>query len=126
MNNTSKYIAFIVLVLALVVGMKFILSATAQPNKYDDFAKCIKDSGAEFYGAFWCPHCQSQKALFGSSKQYLPYIECSNPDGNSQTQICIDKKIESYPTWVFKDGATKTGEISLKDLAEATSCTLPE
>jgi hypothetical protein len=30
----------------------------AEGQNLDDFAKCIKDSGAMFYGAFWCPHCQ--------------------------------------------------------------------
>lgn len=90
----------------IVVGLGVFMNRGANgPSKYDDFAKALKAGGAEFYGAFWCPHCQAEKALFGPSKRYLPYIECSNPD-QSQTQACIDKKIESYPTWMFKDGIT--------------------
>ena len=95
-------------------------------NKYDGFAQCLKDKGATFYGAFWCPHCKTQKKLFGSSVKLLPYVECSTPDGNSQTAECIAKKIESYPTWIFADGAQLTGEIPLTQLAEKTSCVLPE
>ena len=45
------------------------------PGQYDVFAQCLKDTGAVFYGAFWCPHCQSQKKLFGSSVKLLPYDE---------------------------------------------------
>ncbi|MDP3799878.1 MAG: hypothetical protein Q8Q90_00440 [bacterium] len=97
-----------------------------QPGKYDSFATCIKDSGATFYGAFWCPHCQNQKKLFGKSERLLPYVECSLPSGQGQTQNCIDKKIEGYPTWEFKDGTRATDVFTLQELAEKTSCTLTE
>lgn len=95
-------------------------------NKYDGFAQCLKDKGATFYGAFWCPHCKTQKKMFGSSVKLLPYVECSTPDGNSQTAECIAKKIESYPTWIFADGSQLNGEIPLAQLSEKTSCVLPE
>jgi thiol-disulfide isomerase/thioredoxin len=85
----------------------------------------LKDKGAIFYGSFWCPHCQAQKKLFGDSVKLLPYVECSTPDGNAQTQICIDKKITGYPTWKFADGSELTGEIPLATLADKTACTLP-
>lgn len=100
-------------------------AASGGPGKYDEFAMCLKDKGAAFYGAFWCPHCQAQKKLFGSSAKLLPYVECSTADANAQTQICIDKGIKSYPTWIFADGSQLTGEIPLAQLAEKTSCVLP-
>ena len=122
----TKFIIFIVIVVLIVGGFGFFMSKSSiGPNRLDGFAQCLKTSGAEFYGAFWCPHCQSQKALFGSSKQYLPYVECSNAD-NTQTQACIDKKIESYPTWIFKDGSKLQGELQLQTLAEKTQCLLPQ
>lgn len=96
------------------------------PGKYDTFAQCLKDKGAVFYGAFWCSHCQSQKKLFGSSAKLLPYVECSTANGRAQTQICIDKKIDGYPTWEFADGTRLNGEIPLLQLSEKTSCVLPE
>jgi len=96
------------------------------PTNLSPFASCLKDKGALFYGAYWCPHCQNQKAMFGTAVKDLPYIECSALDGQSQLQICIQNKIESYPTWVFKDGTRMTGEIPLKTLAEKTGCALPK
>ena len=96
------------------------------PGKYDTFTQCLKDKGATFYGAFWCPHCQSQKKLFDSSVKLLPYVECSTADANAQTKICIDNKISTYPTWEFADQSRLTGEISLAKLAEKTACVLPE
>ena len=87
-----------------------------------ELAQCLKDKGAVFYGAFWCPHCKAQKAEFGDAVPALPYIECSNPDGNSQTAICQQKNIQSYPTWVFSDGSRLTGAQSLETLATKAGC----
>lgn len=126
MKTQTKFIIFIVLVFIIIggIGLYFSLK-TEKSGKFDGFAQCLASSGAEFYGAFWCPHCQEQKAEFGSSKQYLPYIECSNPD-NSQKQICIDKGIEGYPTWIFANGERLSGKLSFEILAEKTKCVLPQ
>jgi thiol-disulfide isomerase/thioredoxin len=106
MSKQSIFGTFLVVVVVLVGGLALFMSKQASaPSKYDDLAKALKDKGAQFYGAFWCPHCQAEKALFGKAVQYLPYIECSNPD-RSQTPVCTDAKVESYPTWKFKDGIT--------------------
>jgi|SRR3989344_807072 len=94
------------------------------PGKYDAFAQCLSEKDAVFYGAFWCPHCQAQKKLFGSSAKLLPYVECSTADGQAQTKECIDKKVESYPTWEFADGSRLKGEIPLATLAEKTGCSI--
>lgn len=110
--------------IALLIG--FLVVVQAMPGKNDELAQCIEKSGTVFYGAFWCSHCQSQKAAFGRSSKYLPYVECSTSDGQAQTQVCIDKGIKSYPTWIFPDGTIQTGEVSLEVLAEKTSCTLPQ
>lgn len=125
-QNTNKIIlwgAVSVAVLGLVVLVAY---RDTTPGKLDGFAQCLKDEGAVFYGAFWCPHCQKQKTMFGKSQKLLPYVECSTPDGKGQLSECIEKKIESYPTWVFADATRLSGEIPLETLAEKTSCTLPE
>lgn len=111
---------------AIIALAAWLVLTPARPGKLDSFAACIKDSGATFYGAFWCPHCQATKALFGSSAKLLPYIECSTPDGRNQLPVCVAAKIESYPTWEFADGSRLTGELSLQTLAEKTKCELPQ
>lgn len=128
MNKNAKIFVLIIGLLILgTIGMALLRSNSAPPGpgKYDTFAACLKDKGATFYGAFWCPHCQAQKKLFGVSQKLLPYIECSFPNGQGQTQICKDKKIEGYPTWEFADGTRLNGEIPLQQLADKTSCVLP-
>jgi uncharacterized membrane protein/glutaredoxin len=65
-------------------------------------ATYIADADATFYGASWCPHCQEQKRLFGSSQERLPYVECS-PQGRSgpRAAACIQENIQAYPTWII-------------------------
>lgn len=121
MKMNTSWIVVCVLVVG-IIGMMVWYSS--KPGEYDTFAQCIEDSGATFYGAFWCPHCQDQKKLFGKSAKKLPYVECSTPNGQGQTQVCIDAKVETYPTWRFKDGTEKTGVIALSDISELTSCPL--
>lgn len=125
----KKIIFFGIAILAIIIfaaaGL-WLWGNYQNSGKYDSFAQCIKNSGAVFYGAFWCPHCQNQKKAFGNSEKYLPYVECSTQDGNSQTQICKDKKIESYPTWEFKSGDRQEGEMTLQELADKTKCNLPK
>ena len=106
----SKFIGFVVVVILFVIGLGvFMNKSSSGPSKYDDFAKHLTTEGVKFYGAFWCPHCKAEKELFGTAVKYLPYVECSKPD-RSSTQICIDEKIESYPTWTFKNGITLTSK----------------
>ncbi len=123
-------IFFSVIILLVLGTVATVMLNNKQDNtsgKYDTFAQCLKDKGATFYGAFWCPHCKAQKALFGSSVKLLPYVECSLPDASGSTQICKDKKIEGYPTWEFADGTRPfSGEASLQQLADKTTCVLPK
>ena len=98
MKKSTRYIVLGALVI-IFVGL-FVWYKTA-PGPYDGLANYLNQSGVKMYGAFWCPHCQAEKKDFGKSEALLPYVECSMPDGQTQTQICIDQKIVSYPTWDF-------------------------
>jgi len=68
------------------------------------------------YGTEWCPHCKTQKALFGSSFDSVNYVDC---DLNSQE--CQIQGITGYPTWKF-EGKSYSGVQSLEKLAALTSC----
>jgi hypothetical protein len=126
MNKKSKqFILWSIIGLIIIAGVWWFVSYQRTPGNLDAFVQCLKDKGALFYGAFWCPHCQNQKAMFGKSAKLLPYIECSTPDGKGQLQTCKDKKIDGYPTWEFADGSRLSGEIPLTQLSEKTGCLLP-
>jgi len=118
---------YIIVAIAFVFTVFVWVKSIPPPNgKYDTFASCIASSGATFYGAWWCPHCQAQKAEFGDAVKNLPYIECFVPNSTSQqTPACIAKGIEHYPTWYFADGSSSTGELDLPTLSQKTNCPLP-
>lgn len=67
-------------------------------------AEHLEATGAQFYGASWCPHCQQQKDLFGGAADYLPYVECS-PHGPKapRATTCELKQINNYPTWMINE-----------------------
>jgi hypothetical protein len=122
-------IGFIIGIAALVVLVVFINNKSNGPVSNVDlvpFAQCLKDKGIIFYGAFWCPHCQATKKMFGDAKNTLPYVECSTADGQGQLQMCTDKGIKSYPTWRFPDGTELTGEKTLEELSDKSGCLLPD
>ncbi len=121
----SKLIWTVVL-LALIGGTVYLATRPVKPGELDGFASCLSEKGVKFFGAFWCPHCQNQKAAFGRSARLLPYIECSTPDGKGRLPVCEEAGVVGYPTWEFPDGTRKSGEVSLEDLSLSSSCPLPQ
>lgn len=91
---------------------------TGEIGSAEALAKCLTDSGAELYGAYWCPHCQQQKDLFGDAVEYVPYIECT-----TEQEKCSNAGIRAYPTWKFADGSEAVGGQSLENLASLSGCT---
>lgn len=119
----KKYLPWIIVGVIAIAIVSFLVVEGKKPGQYDNLGQCLDKSGTKFYGAWWCSHCQAQKKAFGKSMKYVPYVECQTPD-SKQKQICIDAKIEGFPTWVFPDGSRLTGEVPLKTLAEKTNCPL--
>ena len=84
------------------------------------FAKYLKDNGVVKYSAYWCPNCLNQSELFGKQAyKELNVVECARDGINSQTQLCIDKKIKGFPTWEI-NGKLILGVLSLKELSKLT------
>ncbi len=132
MNKSAKIIislGVIAIVAVLTLAFWQIKKDKAQinaPSQYDNFAKCLAEKNITMYGAEWCSHCQAQKKLFGNSFQYVLYVEC--PDN---AQLCIDKGIEGYPTWIFPSASSGQvldkrfgGEQTLEKLSQESGCAL--
>jgi|SRR3989344_5342016 len=111
--------------IALILAIGYFSFSSSSSSKYDGFAQCLTDSGTKMYGAYWCPHCQEQKKLFGSSWDKVNYVECATPGSNEPKAVCNDAAIKSYPTWVFADGESISGGLSLQQLSSFTDCPLP-
>lgn len=125
-QNWAKKALYAVLLIA-AFGAAFYLGRRSQ-HKYDNFAKCLKDRGLLMYGAYWCPHCQDQKKMFGDSlEDYGPYVECGvKGDTSASTQVCKDAGIKHYPTWQFPPTGERVERVfELEELSERTGCPLP-
>lgn len=126
MKKAHIFILTIVIVILAVVLLA--VFAGKQANKdtnpvrtaaVQSVADFLTQSGVKFYGASWCPHCADQKEFFGKAVKSLPYIECSTAGaGSPQTQVCIDNKIEHYPTWAFANGTAASIVAAPIDLAD--------
>lgn len=79
-------------------------------------------TGSTMYGAYWCPHCADQKAMFGDAVAQLPYVECADDGENAQPELCRTKGIQAYPTWEI-NGQLYPGVKSLEDLAQLSGYT---
>lgn len=87
----------------------------------EQFAQCLTDKGAVMYGAYWCPHCQNQKAMFGEAFKFIRYVECTQ-----DPQPCIDAGIRGFPSWIFPGGVKLEGTQFLQQLAKVSGCPLPD
>lgn len=85
-------------------------------------AECLKQKGMKFYGASWCGWCNKQKELFGEAAQYLPYIECSDPETEELTSECQEAGITGFPTWELPDGTKSSGFKTFEDLTGLSGC----
>jgi Tfp pilus assembly protein PilV len=92
-------------------------------SSYDIFAKCLSDKGVKLYTFSGSVYCIKQNEIFYGNIQYLPSIECSDPN-KVQADVCADADILGYPTWVFKDGSQKGGVLTISELSAKTGCNL--
>jgi len=89
------------------------------------FAECLTAEKVKMYGAYWCPHCTTQKNLFGEEAfSKVNYIECDANGENGNPTLCTAENIKAYPTWEFADESRVEGTMELSDLAQKTQCGL--
>ena len=99
---------------------KELIVTSESTKKSIELAKYLNDNGVVKYSAYWCPNCLNQSELFGKQAyRELNIVECARDGINSQTQLCIDKKIKGVPTWEI-NGKLILGVLSLKELSKLT------
>jgi uncharacterized membrane protein len=120
-------ISAILIVLALSLHFSGLFDPGAGPEKpyLKALATHLRDSGARFYGTYWCPVCQQQKALFEASADRLPYVECT-PDGRDRPVnfTCMANNVTDYPTWIIR-GRRQTGVLAVEELARLSGFEAP-
>jgi uncharacterized membrane protein len=118
-------VALVLVVLHLHYSGMFDPAAGPEKPELRALAEHLAVSDAKFYGAYWCPHCQEQKALFEASADRLPYVECT-PAGRSGPLAveCVTNRIESYPTWIIA-GRRHEGLLTMESLASLSGFESP-
>lgn len=115
----SKGVLMLVAMVALHGVYNDWFVAPADP-KLVALAEHLGDNDAKFYGAFWCPGCQDQKAIFGKAAESLPYVECSPNGRNAGLAFeCAAEEISNFPTWIIGERRL-TGVQTPEDLARYT------
>lgn len=105
--------------LALITG------CSTLPSSYEmRLADHLSATGAKMYGAYWCPHCATQKDDFGGAVNHIPYIECDSEGFDAQPELCQAEGIEAYPTWVI-GGDRYLGTQTLGKLARLSGFEQP-
>lgn len=97
-------------------------------TQVSNFITHLETTNTKFYGAWWCPFCESQRDSFGREGRDLlderVYVECAMPN-REVNEICRaeNENIRNYPTWKFETASGRqicTGVLSFGALAHAT------
>jgi hypothetical protein len=122
-EETRKYLAWAG-VLVLLAGA-FVAGRYYRNHKYDAFAKCLAARQVKMYGLYNCSHCADQKAEFGASFRYVPYVECAVKGSRELAPECKIAGARLFPSWQFGTDPPKEGVLSLEALSDKTGCGLP-
>ncbi len=107
-------VTILIAIIILFYSYNDITGRTVKSGQYDEFAKYLTEQGVKMYGTEWCTHCKNQKKLFGSSFQYINYIDC-----DKKRAECLSAGVQGYPTWKI-NGQNYPGEQSIERLAQLT------
>ena len=114
-----------VMLIVAAFAAAYYLGRRKRTQRLDTFAQCLTAKQAKMYGLSWCPHCAEQKEMFGSSFQYISYVECGTKGSHDEEASCVQEGIKHFPTWQFASGWRQEGTLSLQLLSEKTECSLP-
>lgn len=123
MSDKQKQIILSVVAVLIILLVSFGIYYTVKNSQrfdYDNFAKCLSEKDFTMYGAVWCSHCKDQKKMFGTSFQYIKYVECTENEA-----VCNAKGITGFPSWTNSNGEKFEGSQPLKKLSELSGCALP-
>jgi hypothetical protein len=124
-QKKKKYLTW--LGILVLFGAAYYAGWYHQNHRYDKFAQCLAARQATMYGLFYCSHCADQKAMFGESFHYVPYVECAlqGPPSTQLAPRCQQAGVKLFPSWQFGSDPPKEGVLSLEALSEKTGCSLP-
>ena|SRR5579862_8725529 len=125
-STTIKRKTIVYVVAVILFAGAYLAGRYYRSHKYDSFAQCLAAKQAKMYGLYWCPHCADQKAMFGASFHYVPYVECAIK--GSPRELAPECKVAGvtlFPSWQFGMDPPHEGVLTLQALSQKTGCKLP-
>jgi hypothetical protein len=91
-------------------------------------ARCLTEQGFVMYGSITCSACRAQRKAFGPAFAYIEEIECNPHAANTQVERCLERKIQTTPTWIAEKNGKEIRRLEgyqlLEDLASFAGCAL--
>ena len=123
-KRQNNKVLWIVVIALIVLGVLIAVvkwndktgSSTVNAAEVDKLAQCLTEKGVKMYGASRCPHCKSQKEMFGTSFSKIDYVECTTDQVK-----CNIAGIKGYPTRTYQ-GQKFEGEQTFQQLAQISGC----
>ncbi len=112
MKKKSGWINWLVIIGVVVIAI-FILVKGPKAQTTQEVAECIGKKST-LYVQLGCPHCETQKDMFGGYYKYLDKVDCFY-----ERDKCQD--IKGTPTWVI-NGQQYVGVQSIDRLKTLTGC----
>jgi uncharacterized membrane protein/glutaredoxin len=109
-----------------VIGGAAVFATHLEPatGYQGELARHLARTKATMYGVYWCPHCQEQKAKFGTAAREVPYVECDPRGAGARPDLCAIAGVRNYPTWVIGNRRHE-GILSLEELARLSGYSGP-
>jgi uncharacterized protein YneF (UPF0154 family) len=133
-KNPGIWIWIVVAVVVVLIGGYFFVGNSEnaevndEPGEYDEFTRCLVDSGVKMYGSVTCSVCAQQKKLFGNSFRFIDEIECNPHEKDNEAERCLEREVSTTPTWVLEKNGEEVerlvGYQSFETLSELSGCTL--
>src|ERR1700739_1716709 len=113
-TSTAKKSGLVYVVVLILLAGAYLAGRYYRSHKYDSFAQCLAAKQAKMYGLYWCPHCADQKAMFGASFHYVPYVECAIKGSPTEmAPACKVAGVTLFPSWQFGTDPPHEGVLSL-------------
>ena len=119
-NHVKIVVGLLTVFLTISLVFNSFTGADDISSPQDIFARCLTDNSMVLYGAYWCSHCKNQKEMFGSSFEYIEYVECTDNEFKCKTD-----GVSGYPTWKDAGGKNYPGEKTFEVLSQISGCPLP-
>lgn len=78
-------------------------TSTEDPNYIAALVENLKSGGVVLYGYDGNQENTKQLAIFGQAAAGLDYVECNPQSSSSNTDECVARGVDQYPTWVIGD-----------------------